>query len=430
MMNRIVSAAFAASLLCATAGVTVMLGSSAAFAADTNKVSAAVAKPLSEALKAAQGGDMPGALAKLTEAQAVASRTPFDDYKINAILAYVAIQQKDYATATTATEFCANSPVIPQEEKLATFKNALVLASAAKQYQKAVVYGQNLVALNGLDKATEAQLAIDYYELKDMANAKDFAQKSVDLAKAAGTAPDPNALRILMSAQVGQNDQAGAEQTLEALVLADPDNASDAWRQLVDVTLGIKGIRDLDALYLFRLKVVAGAMTQSDDYTTLGGVAAQLGYPTEAVTVMQQGISSGKLTSGQAGETLIKARKDAAQDERLLGSIAAAAEKSKTGEQDVKLGEDYWGYGRYADAEAAARRAVAKGGLKDPAEGPLLIGIAEVAQGKYDEAQQTFAQINNTPAKTKVAHMWSLYAQAKAKKAPATPPAPAATPAH
>jgi tetratricopeptide (TPR) repeat protein len=82
-------------------------------------------------------------------------------------------------------------------------------------------------------------------------------------------------------------------------------------------------------------------------------------------------------------------------DARELPEAVASAEKSKSGEQDrCKLGEDYWGYGRFADAEAAARRAMAKGGLKDPGEGNLLLGATLVAQGKYDEAIQTFGQVN------------------------------------
>jgi hypothetical protein len=65
--------------------------------------------------------------------------------------------------------------------------------------------------------------------------------------------------------------------------------------------------------------------------------------------------------------------------------------------------------------------------MKDPGEGQLLLGATLVAQNKYDEAIQAFGQVTGSPAKLKVAHLWSLYAQAKLKKAPA---APATPPAH
>jgi tetratricopeptide repeat protein len=123
-----------------------------------------------------------------------------------------------------------------------------------------------------------------------------------------------------------------------------------------------------------------------------------------------------------------KSRNDAATDERQLPSIAASAAKSRTGEQDVKLAEDYWGYGRFADAEAAARRAIGKGGMKDPSEGQMLLGMLLVVQGKYDDAVQTLAQVHGNPARMADAHLWTIYAQAQAKKAGGAAPAPA--PSH
>jgi hypothetical protein len=307
------------------------------------------------------------------------------------------------------------------------YNNALVLASAAGHYQKAVVYGQLLAALAPLSAESDLRMALDYYNLKDMAHAQEFAQKSIDAAKAAGTPPDPNALRIVMNGQAQKNDVSGVESSLETLVLADPDNAAVSWRDLVNLAFQEKGAGEIDAIFLYRLKVLAGAMTDADDYTTLAATDEQLGYPTEATDILQKGISSGKITAGQVGEQLNKARKDSVLDQRELPEAVSGAAKSKSGEGDVKLGEDYWGYGRFADAEAAARRAIAKGGLKHPAEGPLLLAATLVAQNKYDEAIQVLGQITGTPATMKVAHLWTLYAQGKQKKSPA---APATAPAN
>ncbi len=380
MMKNFTRAAFAASLIFASAGVVTL--TSPASAAD--KVSTSVGKPLAAAQKLMTSGDFSGALAKVQEAQTVADRTPFDDYKINQFLAFVYLKQNDYNSATTAYEAMADSPAMPEEDKKDTFHNACLLSSQIKHYQKAIVYCGQFAALGPLDDQTAATFAEDYYFTNDMPHAQQYAQQAIDFAKSAGKQPNEAALQIVMSTQAKQNNQAGAEQALEQLALT--YNGTDNWNQLIDVTLGTKGIKDQDALYLYRLREVAGAMSHPDDYTVLGSVANQLGYPTEAVAVLEQGISSGKITSAQAAGTLPKARRDAAADERALPSIAASAERSKTGEQDVKLGEDYWGYGRFADAEAAAQRAISKGGLKDPGEGPLLMGAAQVAQKKYADA--------------------------------------------
>lgn len=380
------------------------------------KISKEVGPAIQEAQKDLQAGDTQGALAKLKEAQAVADRTDYDSYIINRMTAFAYIKLNDYMTASTAEEAAADSSAMPDEDKKTVLHDALLLSAQAKHYQKTIAYGGQLAALNAMDDQTTADMAIAYYESGDVANAQKFAQQGIDMAKTAGKAPNPGLLQIVMNGQVKSNNQTGAEQTLEQLVQSSGD--PQAFGQLIDVSLGTPGMNGTYFLYLMRLKLLAGAM-QPDDYAQMANQAYLQGYPEEAVTVLQQGTSSGKVSSGKVAETLRKSRNDAAMDERALPSIAASAAKSKTGEQDVKLAEDYWGYGRFADAEAAAHSAIGKGGMKNPAEGPLMLGMSQAAQGKYDAAIQTLGQVGGNQAAQKTAHMWTLYAQSKRGSAPA-----------
>lgn len=370
-----------------------------------------------DAQKMLQAKDFQGALAKLKDARAATDLQPYDNYIIESFTANAAIGLNDMPTAAVAEEAAADSGAVPDDDRKSVLHNAMQLSAYIKQWPKAIAYGQQLAQLNGLDFQGTAVLAMAYYNENDFPHAQQYAQQSIDLAKAAGQAPDQNALQIVMGSQVKQNNQAGAVQTLEQLALA--NGTPDTWAQLVGVTFGAKGMSDPVALYLYRLLVVAGAM-KSSDYKEMGSLLAELGYPTEAENVLQQGLSAGKASNADVGAMLAKARRDAAADARALPEIVASAAKSRTGEQEVKLGEDYWGYGRYADAEAAAREAMAKGGLKTPSEGPLLVGAAQVAQGKYGEAMQTLAQVSGSEAVTRTAHMWSLYAQAKQGRAQAS----------
>jgi hypothetical protein len=379
-------------------------------ASSENHLSKAVGPQVVDAQKDLQSKDFQSAMTKLKAAQAVADRTPFDDYVINRLIAGAAIGLNDMPTAATAQEAAADSAALPDADKKAVYHDALQLTAYMKQWPKTIAYGQQLAQLNGLDYQTAANLAIAYYSSNDFGHAQQYAQQSMDMAKAAGQPPDQNAMNIVMSSQVKQNNQAGAEQTLEQLALQ--GNSPDAWGQLVGVAFGAKGMNDATALYLYRMLVLVGAMKASD-YKEMGSLLNELGYPTESAKVLEQGVSAGKVSSAEVGAMLSKARRDAAADERALPQIAASAAKSRTGEQDVKLGEDYWGYGRYADAEAAGRRAMSKGGLKSPSEGPLLVGAAEVAQGKYADAMQTLSRVAGGEAVTRTGHLWSLYAQSK-----------------
>ncbi|HEV2563087.1 MAG TPA: hypothetical protein VGT78_13195 [Rhizomicrobium sp.] len=445
MMKKFVRAAFAASLLGSAAGAMVAVSASAVLAADKKPegptVSKAVAVPLYEAQKLMEAGDYAGAMAKAKEAQAVPDRTPYDDYNINKFVGYIAINLKDNDTARAAFDAMAESPMLTDADKTATYLNAMVLNGISKNYAKEIEYGTKLEAIKPLDDKSLAMLSQAYYLNNDPNDAGIYAQKSVDAAKAANKDPDPVVLEILMSAQAKANNHAGAVDTLEQIAVA--NNSPGEWGQLIDVALGTKGIRDLDALYLYRMRFMAGAMKNAEDYTIMARIALQLGYPAEAREVMQQGISAGKVSGvGDAANLLAQSRAAAATDERTLSTIASSAAKSKSGEQDAKLAEDYWGYGRYADAEAAAHSAISKGGMKDSSEGNFILGISLVAQNKNVEAGTPLGKVDGSAAREKAGHLWALFAKARAKQmgqdkppssaeAPATPaPAPAQPPAH
>ena len=421
-MKSIVRAAFVATLLCTAASVVAPV---ATYAADTStpKLTKEVQKNLAAAQTALKTNDYATALASVQAAQAVSDRSPYDDYMINTFLAQIYIQQKDYKNATAPLEAAADSPAIPDDQKKQTYSNAFQLALNAKDYQKATVYGQNLQAMNALDAQMQANLALAFYEIKDTAHAQQFAQLSIDADKAAGRTPDENALKIVENSQIAQKDSGAVQTTLENLALN--YNHADTWSKLVDLALGTKGIKELDEFYLLRLKYQIPESMIPEDYTALANIANLMGYATEAYNVLQKGISSGKITAGQAGPTYAQAKTGAGIDQRSLGQIAASAEKSKTGEQDIKLAEDYWGYGRFADAEVAARRAISKGGMKDPNEGQMLLGMTLAVQGKYDEAVQTLSQVNGSSSRKADAHLWSLYAQAQKHAQGTTAQAPA-----
>lgn len=422
MFRKFVRAAAAASIMMLAA----VAGSAPASAASGPKPSKPLIPIIIEVQKLTEAKDCNGAMAKLKEADAVPDHSDYDNYIIAKFQGYCGISLQDYALATSAYEAMADSPALTDEDSKSTLHNAILLAAQAKHFDKAMGYAKRLEALGGMDDKTYAAAAQSSYFLNDMTGAQTYAQKSIDLAKAAGKQPEQAALEIVMSASAKQNNQQGAEQMLEELALNynDPDN----WGKLIEVAYGTKGLGDLNTLYLARLRYRAGAMKDADDYTLHAAIANQMGYPGEARDVLQAGISNGKLSSAKGGSLLSAARTSAAADERSLPTIAKSAAASKTGEQDVKLAEDYYGLGRYSEAADAATRAISKGGMKDPTEGNMVLGMTYVGQKKYAEAQAEFDKVKAGEARNKVAHLWSLYAQAQLKKAGTTAAAP--TPAQ
>jgi len=388
------------------AGLFAAVWSVPAYADSGPKISPAVAKPLLEAQKLMAAGDLKTALDMVHEAQAVPGRTAFDDYEINQFVANIAVGQKDFPTAATAYEALADSPMLDQDEnKVSTLSNAVILSSSIQHYQKSLQYGDRLAALGPLTYKVQGTLAIDYFDLHDFAHAKDLAQKAIDGAKAAGQQPDPNWLSVMVNSQMKSNDTAGAEASMEQL--AATSGSPDAWANIIRYGIDHWKPREIDAIDLLRLAVVTNAAVSASDYTFMAGLALRKGYPGDALTASRHGGSA----PGAAAK--------AATDERDLPREEAAS-KSQKGEFSVQLAEDYYGYGRYAEAEAAARRAIEKGGVKDPGEGHMVLGMALVGLGRPADAAQAFQAVSGGTGETRAAHLWMLYAQSKSAPASAS----------
>src|SRR5581483_6847769 len=350
----------------AVCAVALTIGAAQANAAEN--VTPAVGKALNDAIAAIQQKDYKTALTHVQEAQAVPNRTPYDDYRINQILTNVAFSMQNLPLADQAAEAAADSPAIPAEDKTGILKNALLLSAEEKHWAKAVSYGQQLDTMNALDDTTAADYAVALYNTNDQAKALKFAQKSVDLAKAANKQPDPAAQQIIMNSQAKSNPEAAA-QMLENIV-AQTNSPSD-WGRLIDYYFSASGMNDVIAMDLYRLKYVTHSL-HGDDASLAGRLANQLGYFGDAEKIMEAG--------GVGGAQLSQAKAGAARDQASLSSQIAEGKRS-SGEVAVKVAEGLYGYGRYAEAEEIARSAMGKA-MKVPSEAALLVGMSQVAQGK------------------------------------------------
>ncbi len=408
------AALFACLMGSASAFVLAASSAPAVAAASGPSVSAPVAKLLQPAQKLLEAKDYKGALDLIKQAQAVPDQTDFDKYTINNFLANASIATADYATADTAYEAMADSPALPDADKQSTLHNATLLAAQAKHYDKAIKYGTAYIALGGApDPTIIATLSQCYYFVNDFANAEIMAQKSLD-ATPAGQAPSRAALDIKLSAEIKAKKEAEALATLEIMVTYydDPDD----WGQIIDNGLGVHGIKDMEALHIYRLRLATHANGQPADFTLPANLclAPSVSLPAEGVLFLEAGhVGGGDLAKAQAA---------AARDRAVLPQFEALAKKSG-GEVLLKLAETYYGYGRYADAVTTAQEALAKGGAKfDPNEANLLIGESLLMQGKTADAVAAFNALKNpSPGYAKAQHLWLLFANRKYTAAAATP---------
>jgi len=384
-----------------------------------------VSKPVGVLLDAAKklmiANDFVTAKATVTQALAVPNRTPIDDYEIDNFLGNIAIKLNDHPTADTMFETMAESPVIPEADKPATFRIATLLANEAKHFDKAIKYGHAFIALGGPpDDLVLSTMSQSYYFTNDFANAETFANQSI-AATAPGKVPNQSAYQVLLGSQIKLKKEAAAIGTLEKMATYYNDPAD--WGQLIDASSTIK-MKPIELLFFYRLRLATRASASGEEYSAMADIPLSIGYPAEAQAILELGLATGKLSnSGKTAAKLADARSRTVKDRAGLASFDAMATKSATGELDVKLAEAYFGYGRYADAEAAARRAIGKDGAKtDLGEANMVLGMALALEGKSADALAAFNSVKGgSAALMKAQHLWSLYAGRKTTTAAATP---------
>jgi len=399
-----------AALFAAVASVALM--ASPAFSASLTR---AVNNALAEAQKATNAGDLAAASAALDKARAVSGKTDYDDYMINSVAVTVAVKSQNLTAAATAAEAAADSPAIPDDQKAATLRTALILANNQKHFDKSVVYAKALAATNPTDQTSQTAIIQAYYFAKDYPDAITAIQKRIDADKAAGKPVDRQTLQMMLDIKVAQKDEAGAEQILEQLVATYNDPAD--WTQMIDVAISSKGIRDVEVIWLGRLMFASGAKPSQQDLNLFGSNASRLTFFGDAQIAQQH---------GGTGYPDPSPRADA--DKKTIQAQIAAAQK-QNGNYSAKLSEALYSYGMYPEAETIAKLAISKGGATDPTEAPMVLGQSLLAQGKYDDAVAAFGQVQGGgPATARITRLWVALANIK-KNPPQAAATAAAAPA-
>ena len=404
MTSKLLLAAFSASLLLGAAH--------GAMAADAKsapiKLTPAVLKALQAAQVANNKKNYPAAIAAIQQAEAVSDRTPTDNYQIHRFAMSVHIGMQDMPGAATEIETALDTDpsVVPESEKATMYKTALQLALMQNHNDKALAYARVLQSSTPPpDADTQSLIAGALYRGGDYDGVIAIAQKNIDASKAAGKPPSKSDLSNIKNAQVNKKDQAGAEQTLEAIV-ANYGEQHD-WDELSRVALTTRGMRDIDYVYIGRLMVAQAGKLKAEDATMVGSAANsnKLAFYGDAETMQKFG--------GPAPDPRAVADKKS-----LPKQIADGAKNG--GEYNVKTAEAAFGYGQYADAENLARAAKTKPGVKDATEPDMVIAMSLAAQGKYAEATAIFDTIKPANgASARVVRLWGYYTKTKANPATA-----------
>lgn len=258
-------------------------------------------------------------------------------------------------------------------------------------------------------------LADAYKRTNNSGAALQMATDEIAKAKAAGVKPSDTALRTALQAAYDSKQAVAA--TDLAAQLAENYPTTESWKSAFLVTRAITPLQAQESLDLGRLMLRTGSLNARADYLAYIQDANPRRLPGETMKVIDKAVAAGALTTGDVAEYRAIAKEGVAADQRSLPSYEKDARVPSAGFSVINGAADtLLSYEQPAKAEELYKLALAKAPAAEKDRVLTRLGIAQVDQGKYADAQATFAQVT-TGGRAAVAKLWIAYAKTKAAPA-------------
>ena len=196
-------------------------------------------------------------------------------------------------------------------------------------------------------------------------------------------------------------------------MLVDRYPTTDNWTRALQLVGALQPLEPQAQLDLLRLMALTNTLSGRDLYARYVAAADPRVMATEVSRVLAAGAQAGVF--GPGDEVYDEAKR--VSDERApaeagdAARYAAEARGSASGRAAENAGELFLALQSYPQAEEMFKLALEKGGI-DRDAALTRLGIAQVQQGKLEEARASFQQVSGTRAV--VAKLWSAYAASKA----------------
>jgi tetratricopeptide (TPR) repeat protein len=348
--------------------------------------------------------------ARITAAEAIPNLTPYEQYAINRMKLSLTVTNNNDAAAIPVLTAVIDSGFLAPAEK----ENFLIALGNmyynGKNWPKAIEIFKRYQKESSTPEKVRNALIRSEYLSGDYAAAKTELLPAIAETEKAGKAPSEEDIKLLASSANKVKDDATYLMALEKMVTYYPSD--DYWTDVVSRGVLRKPGYDGKAndINVYRLSNSAVQKMSADEYSGFGELLLTDGFPTEAKKVLDTGFANGALTTAKHRQLRDRATKGAADDTKNIASGEASAAKSKTGAGLVNLGWAYVTMDQFDKGIGFIQQGIAKGGLKQPDEAKLRLGIAHLRAGHKDEAIKTFQDVKAGGGLSDIAKYWIVLA--------------------
>ncbi|MGH0035068.1 MAG: tetratricopeptide repeat protein [Myxococcota bacterium] len=336
-------------------------------------------------------------------ADTLARRRGLSDYEralVWQLRAYIAYGGEDVDAAIEAFEKCLALDALPLATQRDLQHDLGQLYMAAERPDAAIVTLEDWIAHAESPSANTHYLAgLAHARKEQWERASQHAARAVALTDT----PRPAWLQLLLACHLEQQKWRESARVLERLIAVQPKKAW--WMQLASVYAELgEGERSLATLELAHRE---GMLDRPSEIENLAQLYLAHSVPIKAARLLEREIAEGRLeASAENLELLGDAWMLAREFEAALPPLVRAAELSDEGKVHLRLAQVYAEREEWPEARRNVVEALAKGGLRDPAEAQLLSGIAHYHVGQRDAARRAFERASASEATRDQARSW------------------------
>ncbi len=164
---------------------------------------------------------------------------------------------------------------------------------------------------------------------------------------------------------------------------------------------------DEKLIYAYDAAHTQGMLEKETEFVTMAQLYLQAEVPYKAATLLEEKMSAGIVAKNEKNYRLLsQAWMLSMEDEKAIPALQAAAKLSGDGDLDLRLANAYLNTGKYSECVSSGNNAVRKGGLKNPDNVQITLGMCLYNLKRYSDAKEAFRTAARTPRSQRTAEQW------------------------
>jgi tetratricopeptide (TPR) repeat protein len=148
-------------------------------------------------------------------------------------------------------------------------------------------------------------------------------------------------------------------------------------------------------------------LVKDTEFVTMAQLYLQAEVPYKAATLLQEKMDAGIVPKTEKNYRLLsQAWQLSMEDKKAIPALKAAAALASDGELDQRLANSYLNVGEYGDCVTSANKAISKGGLKNPDNAQISLGMCLYNLRRYGDAKTAFRNAAKVPRSQRTAAQW------------------------